>query len=159
MDLYFRTAAADDAPRIVGWFASHGEAVLWGGPKVPADFDAAWLAQEMSDPLSLYRVAHTAEGAVVGVYGLRAFPDEGRQHIQRLAVAPGVRGKGLGRRLAADAVATALARGAGRISLNVYGSNLRALGIYERLGFRAAGQRTAPEDASGVSIYMEMERG
>jgi ribosomal protein S18 acetylase RimI-like enzyme len=154
MDVQFRTAREEDAPSIAAWFATHAEAVLWGGPKVPAHFDAPWFAREMDDPSGLYRVAHTPD-EIVGVYGVRSFAQERRMHILRVAVAPAYRSKGIGHALVIDAISIALAREALTVSLNVYGSNVRALKIYEYLGFRVSGKRDAPEDPSGVSIYME----
>lgn len=155
IEVQFREAREEDASSIVAWFATHTEAVLWGGPDVPASFDANWLAHELGDTLSIYRAAYTPYEPIVGVCGLRSFAQEQRMHILRVAVAPGYRSKGVGHKLVTDAISIALAHKALTISLNVYGSNVRALKVYEHLGFRASGKRNAPEDPSGASIYME----
>lgn len=150
-----RQAREADAPSVIAWFTSHADAILWGGPAVPANFDVAWFAHEITATSDAYRTAQAANGDILGIYGLRSFAEEQRVHIIRLAVAPAYRGKGLGRILIADAIALAVKSGTPTISLNVYGSNTRARRLYEELGFRASKTRDAPEDASGVSVFME----
>lgn len=154
-EVQIREAKEGDAASIVEWFTTHTEAIRWGGPAVPANFDAKWLAHEIVATSDRYRTACVLDGTVVGVCGLRPFAQEQRLHIQRLGVAPLYRGKGLGHLLIGDAIAAALKQDVPTISLNVYGSNVRARRLYEELGFRASKTRDAPEDASGVSVYME----
>jgi ribosomal protein S18 acetylase RimI-like enzyme len=124
-------------------------------PRCRGTSTPAWFARELDDTLSVYRAAYTPHESIVGVYGLRTFAEEQRTHMLRVAVAPECRGKGVGHDLVIDAISTARAQRALTISLNVYGSNVRARKLYEHLGFRAAGKRDAPEDPSGASIYME----
>jgi ribosomal protein S18 acetylase RimI-like enzyme len=57
--------------------------------------------------------------------------------LQHLAVAPDVAGRGLGRRLLADAVAHAAGR---PLALDVRIGNGRAIALYERAGFARAGE-------------------
>ncbi len=154
-EVQIRETRKDDASSVVAWFATHAEAVRWGGPDVPTNFDANWFSHELDDPRTVHRTAYTSYEPIIGVYGLRSFLQEQRIHIRRLAVAPRFRGKGVGHILVTDAISIALAQKAITVSLNVYGSNAHALQVYELLGFRALRKRDAPEDASGVSVYME----
>jgi ribosomal protein S18 acetylase RimI-like enzyme len=56
--------------------------------------------------------------------------------IQLIAVEPGWQGAGVGRRLMEAGEAHARRRGSARIELSVEPSNVRAVGFYERLGWR-----------------------
>lgn len=155
MDVQFKLAAQTDAPPILAWFSDHVEAVQWGGTEVPTNLDPGWLAREIETSTDSYRVAYTSDELIIGVYGLRNFAEEKRIHIIRVAVAPSHRGRGIARRLIEDAVSAANVEKGFVLSLNVYGSNVQAIAVYEHLGFRRVKTRDAPEDASGVAIYME----
>lgn len=84
-------------------------------------------------------------GAVVGysAVGPRT-PLASNRHVMRLRallVAPNLRGRGLGRLLLADAEARAAsAHGASKLALTVLGSNLEAIGFYERHGYSCEGR-------------------
>jgi ribosomal-protein-alanine N-acetyltransferase len=81
--------------------------------------------------------------------GAEAAPDRGvrgfcvvqvaadEMHIHNLAVEPGRRRAGLGRRLLADALAHAAGLGVCRVYLEVRRSNWAALGLYRAAGFEA----------------------
>lgn len=62
-------------------------------------------------------------------------------HITLVAVAPGHRRRGLGRRVLQDLMQTGLASGASRATLEVAAGNGPGKGLYEALGFRTAGIR------------------
>lgn len=83
-------------------------------------------------PVSRMRVATRA-----GVVGY-AICGRARQHgyLQRLAVQPDHRGRGLGTALVLDGLDWMRRRGATRALVNTQESNVRALRLYESLGFR-----------------------
>ncbi len=87
----------------------------------------------------LYLVA-VYDGYVLG-YGLLRGWDEGYA-IPSLGIAvhPSARGTGLGAAFMQYLHAAATARGAKSIRLKVYADNLRAKALYERLGYRSAGE-------------------
>jgi len=58
-----------------------------------------------------------------------------------VAVRPECRGRGLAARLLEHVMTDAVGRGAQRVTLEVRRSNLAALNLYEKLGFRVAGVR------------------
>lgn len=66
----------------------------------------------------------------------------GTGEILNLAVAPGARRHGLGRRLLEAGVDALAARGAEEIFLEVRESNLGARALYASAGFRPVGQRS-----------------
>ena len=75
------------------------------------------------------------EGAVVGFLVARTIGLEAE--ILNLAVAPGMRRQGIGRRLLGEM----LARHPGQVFLEVRESNESARRFYERLGFKSAAKR------------------
>jgi [ribosomal protein S18]-alanine N-acetyltransferase len=67
----------------------------------------------------------------------------GEAHVHNVAIAPGRRGQGLGRRLLSVCLGMAASRGARRAFLDVRQGNAPARALYARLGFLEAGRRTA----------------
>jgi [ribosomal protein S18]-alanine N-acetyltransferase len=62
-------------------------------------------------------------------------------HITILAVHPNYRGQGLGQAILWGLLASAYARGLERATLEVRASNLTALSLYQKFGFKTAGRR------------------
>ena len=67
---------------------------------------------------------------------LQHTPDPSEMHIEGIAVADSARGKGIGTRLIDELISQAISQGCGTVTLQVVGTNQRALQLYERLGFR-----------------------
>lgn len=91
---------------------------------------------------------------VVG-YGLVLFRRGSRSaRIYGLAVAPDVRGAGVGRRLVRACEAAAVARDCERVTLEVATRNVGAVALYRRLGYvRAARLGPYYEDGSSADRY------
>lgn len=62
-------------------------------------------------------------------------------HLGNIAVAPGHKGRGYGRRLLGHMLAEAASRGCRTSSLEVRASNVEAIGLYRSLGFREVAMR------------------
>ncbi len=82
--------------------------------------------------------------------------------VMNLAVAPAYRRQGLARRLMADALRHAAARGCSQCYLEVRASNRRAIELYEHCGFTVIGRRPRyyfhpREDALLMSRSVEKE--
>jgi ribosomal protein S18 acetylase RimI-like enzyme len=82
-------------------------------------------------------------GPIVGVVGIvpggeghTHFAERGETEMQRLAVAPNARGRGIGRALVADCIARSRAIGATRLVLWTQPVMLSAQLLYEAAGFR-----------------------
>jgi len=107
------------------------------------------LAEELDgrDREALHLVA-VADGEVVGTCRLLFRPV--RATLGRMAVAPEWRGRGIGSRLLDEAEAQARASGADRIAL---AAQTGAVGLYERAGYRARGDRFM--DAGIEHVLME----
>jgi ribosomal protein S18 acetylase RimI-like enzyme len=65
--------------------------------------------------------------------------DGHRGWVYYLAVKPGIRRRGLGRRMMQESESWLRARGAVKLNLMVRHSNAEALGFYQRLGYQDAG--------------------
>lgn len=63
------------------------------------------------------------------------FTGERHGHVEVLALAPEAEGQGLARRLMTAAESWAAGLGYRRMSLNVFATNTRARGLYQRLGY------------------------
>ncbi|WP_448321204.1 GNAT family N-acetyltransferase [Streptomyces sp. CO7] len=127
------------AATVAGWPASAEEVVMWCGRRefpVPARTVADW--QEDQDVRAYVLV--DGGGQAVGYGELWLDAEEDEVELARIIVAPGHRGKGLGRTLARGLLAHALATGHADVFLRVHPDNDRALRCYQGAGF-------APVDA------------
>lgn len=99
----------------------------------------------------VHRVAEADDGEIVGACDIVPLATEGMRHVGRLGIAilPGFRRRGLGRRLLCEAVDGAFAAGLGRVELEVFASNREAIRLYESAGFRREGCRRAARRLDG----------
>lgn len=113
---------------------------LVDGP--PLSLSADFVHGVLADG-GVHLVAVDPSGAVVGWCDIARSPREGFRHSGRLGIGllPRYRGRGLGERLMIAAIDAARDRGMERIELEVFGSNDRAIALYERLGFVHEGIR------------------
>jgi len=80
---------------------------------------------------------YDAQDGLVGFLWLDTRTSAGPAHIRHIQVAKLWWGRGIGRRLVADAVAECRRQGRDALTLNVTKSNERAMRMYEHLGFLA----------------------
>ncbi|OKK22569.1 streptothricin acetyltransferase [Streptomyces sp. CB00455] len=105
-------------------------------------------------------VAVGADGTLAGFAAVSCSPWNRRLTIEDIEVAPGHRGRGVGRALMEHAVDFGRERGAGHVWLEVTNVNAPAIHAYRRLGFTFCGldttlyQGTASEGER--ALYMSM---
>jgi ribosomal-protein-alanine N-acetyltransferase len=100
----------------------------------------SWYEAELARPdVCKIFVIRTPERRVAGFAAFWKVADE--MHINNLAVHPDSRGRGLGRRLLAGALAAGYAMGIRRATLEVRRSNLVAQQLYAGAGFQVVGVR------------------
>ncbi|CAN7410058.1 GNAT family N-acetyltransferase [Neorhizobium sp. LjRoot104] len=83
------------------------------------------------------QVVAVVDAQVVGWCDIRRHPQPIHAHCGTLGmgIIPGYRDKGLGTRLIRAAVGQARERGFHRVELHVHADNLRAVALYEKVGF------------------------
>ncbi|MGZ4135829.1 MAG: ribosomal protein S18-alanine N-acetyltransferase [Tumebacillaceae bacterium] len=127
--LTFRRMALEDLDRIME-IEHHSFTLPWSRE--------AFVAELTQNHFAKYLVA-IHEGVVVGYAGVWVILDEG--HVTNIAIHPDARGKKLGEALMRELMATAIANGAERMTLEARVSNFVAIRMYEKLGFASAGIR------------------
>ncbi|MEV4605898.1 GNAT family N-acetyltransferase [Neorhizobium sp. LMR1-1-1.1] len=82
-----------------------------------------------------------ADGRVVAWCDIRRAARDAQAHCGTLGmgIIPGYRDRGLGRRLIAAVLDASRAAGLRRIELNAHADNLRAIALYEKVGFEHEG--------------------
>jgi [ribosomal protein S18]-alanine N-acetyltransferase len=107
-----------------------------------AAYDFPWSRGNFVDSLAAGYAASVllgAGGTMIGYFIAMAGVDE--MHLLNITIAPPFQGRGHARFLIDALIARCAASGARELWLEVRASNLRARGIYERLGFRQVGVR------------------
>ena len=116
------------------WFPDESAVRLWAGPWFTYPFTAGSFRADVRWGEMDSLVLLSADDAMLA-FG-QVYQKAGRAHLARLAVAPGLRGRGIGRRLIEALVALGCTRFACReASLFVYRDNPPAMACYQRLGF------------------------
>ncbi|MCL2842652.1 MAG: ribosomal protein S18-alanine N-acetyltransferase [Oscillospiraceae bacterium] len=104
----------------------------------PDPWSAALLERRLHDSATRFLVAE-GEGAIQGYGILQLLPPEAE--LFNIAVNPTARRQGVGKCLLEALLETAKAEGVTAIHLEVRASNIGALALYNRLGFRQIGLR------------------
>lgn len=125
-----RDARRDDLEVLLAIQAASPGAAPWSA----ADYESLLPAEG-----TLCLVAEDEEDEGIGFVLARVMADE--MEVLNLAVRPAQRRRGLGRRLAAEALARGRARGARQCWLEVRASNQSALEFYRALGFEQRARR------------------
>ena len=116
-------------------------------------FEEAWtedmLESEIVMPHSVYTIM-TEDGDLAGYYAYMHVLDE--VHILNIAVLPAYQGRGLGRKMMEHLLSSVPVDTVG-VTLEVRVSNLRAIRLYESLGFRRAGIRKGYYNGEDAVIY------
>ena len=89
---------------------------------------------------------------VVGYAMLRGWDEGYDMPSFGVCVRPDARGRGIGRRLLADALGRARAAGACRVMLKVFGENSVARNLYESMGFVFDGPASPGIQAVGIAV-------
>ena len=101
--------------------------------------------------LDFFRVERGPEGALLGTVSLEAPLDGERMaHLRWFITSDAARGTGLGRRLLAEAVAHADARGFDAIYLTTFAGLSAARHLYESVGFQLVREADIDQWAGGV---------
>lgn len=117
--------------------------------------ERAW-AEELASPHGRVLVARDAEGRLAGVATFRCVA--GAADLNRIVVAPGRRGEGIGRRLLNVGLDWADAAGAEQVMLEVEAGNEPALALYARTGFVTLARRRDYYGTGRDALVMALTR-
>jgi ribosomal protein S18 acetylase RimI-like enzyme len=110
--------------------------------------------ESMMGEQGIMRIALDGE-RVVGWCDVRRADAEIAQHcgILGIGIIDGYRGRGIGERLVSQTVEAIRVSDLGitRVELTVWGSNARAMGLYEKLGFVYEGRKIGARKVDGVT--------
>jgi ribosomal protein S18 acetylase RimI-like enzyme len=131
-------ARADDAAAVVALIDAYASEP--GGRGAPLSEEAkrrlpAGLAALPTAFVLLAFAEEEAVGVAVCVEGFSTFAGRPSLNLHDLAVRPGFRSRGVGRRLLDDLTERARARGCCKVTLEVNDTNVGAKRLYERVGF------------------------
>jgi len=96
------------------------------------------IAQELLNKMAYYQCA-TVNGKVVGYMGMWKIVDEG--HVTNVAVLPEYRKKGIASQLISKMFEVCKCSEIYNMTLEARESNLDAISLYEKFGFKSAGKR------------------
>lgn len=128
-----------------------------------ASFSTPWseksIREELSNEWAIWYVA-MEEDTLLGYIGIQYGLDGG--DIMTIATDPGYRGQGIAKQLIDRILEIFREKNLGYLTLEVRPSNLSALRLYEKLGFREVGRRKKyyrepTEDALLLTLYLEEE--
>ncbi|MFN9368455.1 MAG: GNAT family N-acetyltransferase [Planctomycetia bacterium] len=103
------------------------------------DLYATWICRDLDAHVVLVWAAPGEPHGIGGYVSCAAGADAATGRISLLAVDPWLRGRGIGRSLVTAAVAHVARLGADTVAVATQATNVAALRLYERAGFRAAG--------------------
>jgi RimJ/RimL family protein N-acetyltransferase len=139
----FRSLRASDAATLARWARTPDELLQWAGPLFSFPLDEIQLveyAERADERLHLICAVDRDTDRALAHAELGILPEHELGRIGRVAVAPEVRGEGVGRRLMDWLIAFAFDDLAlHRLELVVFSFNEPALRCYRRAGFREEG--------------------
>ncbi len=121
---------------------------------------STWWAELAGRPRREYVLLTGADGRVLGYAGVDHAGEVA--DVMTVAVAPGARGRGRGRRLLEELAARALAGGAAYLMLEVRADNAAARVLYERAGFEQLSVRRRyyqPGDVDALVLRRALSAG
>jgi ribosomal protein S18 acetylase RimI-like enzyme len=142
--LRLRDADPADDTALIGWFPDAEALGNWAGHGPSWPLDRAQLDRRRADPdvRAWTAFLDRRPGEPVGHVELIHL-GPGAARLDRVVIAPALRGRGLGAELVAAALAEARAAGARTVDLLVYAANLPAIRAYAGAGFTDRGPISA----------------
>lgn len=151
-EIYFRPFQKADAKALTSWAPSQDELLQWSGPYFTFPLDERQLheyAATASDHRHLISGVRGETNSVVAHAELNLLPEHDLGQIRRIAVAPMMRGKGIGQTLIQWLVSFSFDElGLNRLELVVFSFNDHARRCYEAAGFREEGRAHEARKAS-----------
>ncbi len=145
-----KPATKKDLSVISDWFSNKTEARHWGGPSIPFPFDLEDLKNAISWNEAESYAFFDELNQIIGFAQL--FHKYGYNHLGRIAIAPNLRGKGMGYKLM-ETLITSTSGDGSDYSLFGYNTNVPAKKLYERIGFEIRDYPEGKEPIDGC-VFM-----
>ncbi len=132
-----------DLNEIILWISNEQACMMWAGPHVSFPLTIEKFSKEIvfsADNSFCYKKDES-----IFAFGQLLTKEKGCLHLARIIVNPIRRGKGYGRLLCTELVDLATQKDCQKISLNVYRSNVSAIKLYLKLGFREVQEKSSKE--------------
>ena len=134
-DLLLRDATPADLAVVLDWLGSREQVQTWGLPAAGFHAGADWVWQAIGGAAGDTFALVDPEDRVAG-FGQAVPEGPDSVHLNRIIVAPGLRGLGLGRRLCLDLMEQAGRRyRPRRFTLKVVQETAKAVALFQSLGF------------------------
>ena len=161
-----RAAGWDDVRLLRTWIRSPEQLRVWAGPGLDwplTDAELRAYVDEGARGRLIWTAVTVEAGAPVGHASLLIRDGGPVGRLGRILICPTRRGEGLGRALMdACAQAAFAVDGVQTLTLGVYSHNVRALRLYQSLGFSEVARAPAAFEVDGerwTGIEMELPRG
>jgi ribosomal protein S18 acetylase RimI-like enzyme len=149
--LRLRPFVESDDGEIATWFADAGELRFFAGPRLRWPLDSGqWRSIRLDPSVAAWTAVLGDDDTAVG-HGELITESPTEVRLARFAIAPTLRGRGLGRALLALLVESSVAAGASLMTVGVHPDNTNAILSYRTLGFRLS-----TEQAGSGSLRMEL---
>ena len=146
----------DHQAEVLAMIDAYARDPMGNGAPLPEAVKGELIPRLRKHPTTLIMLAF-AGGRAVGIavcfLGFSTFKARPLVNIHDLAVLPGLRGGGVGRRLLAAVEAKARALGCCKVTLEVLENNHRAMRVYRAAGFD---QATYTDEAGGALFFAKM---
>jgi len=158
VSLALRPFEARDDGELISWFTSAEELRRFAGSSLRWPLDERQLQAVRNGPnLSPFTAYQPPDpDPPLGHIELVRLPEPGAMRFARVALAPGLRGRGLGRELIALAIDQARRWEARHVDLFVFEDNEPALRLYRSFGFRQIG--VDPTDSTSLRMNLILGR-
>jgi ribosomal-protein-alanine N-acetyltransferase len=124
-----------------------------------AEWMSAWERAERPYPWTPAQFTNTLiykeDGVALGYLVVQVVHDEA--HVQNIMVRPDARRRGIAEKMLREAEATALARGATYMVLDVDPQNVAAVRLYQKCGLRQMEERAASYPRGESALIMRKE--
>ena len=151
--MIIRTAERADLRSLHSWVTDADACRIWAGPNVHFPFTLDSLCEDIRFEPNNTHCLIGAKGELFGLGQIMTVSDA-RLHLARVIIHPKMRGKQLGAVFCTALIRETYAKfGERELILKVYRDNLRAINLYQRLGFKTTDE---PEHTSSNSNSVSM---
>ena len=134
------SASENNLEEVISWVRDKEECRTWAGPDVSFPIERSKLSEQIAfTPDNSYICI--SDNSLVA-FGQIFIMTKSYSHMARIITNPEYRGQGFGRAICSSLVEFASKLDSNGVSLNVYRNNVRALSLYQSLGFQEQSEKS-----------------